>query len=117
VYYPGREGVTRTGIRGPSKEVIQASKAVAERFYQGMVSSLSGVFSSNGLKTDAATAIGARQGALTGSIFSQTPTVLVEMVVLTNPSDEQWIDSSDGFHAMVEALWKGVLASVPKRKL
>jgi N-acetylmuramoyl-L-alanine amidase len=39
--------------------------------------------------------VGARQGALTGSIFSQVPVVLIEMAVLTNPQDEAWIEKRE----------------------
>jgi N-acetylmuramoyl-L-alanine amidase len=111
LYYPANQGTT-AGVTGPSAEVITVSALAGNKFYRAMKSSLSGKFPSLGLKTDRETAIGSKQGALTGSIFSKVPTVLVEMVVLTNPSDEQWILSSVGFQAMVDALEKGVVASV-----
>ena len=60
------------------------------------------------------TAVGGRQGALTGSVFSKVPVLLVEMVVLTNAKDEAFILSKQGRALMVDALAKGVLAAVAK---
>jgi N-acetylmuramoyl-L-alanine amidase len=113
VYYPSRQGRT-AGFLGPSQAVIDSSRQAADRFYPAMRKSLEGKLSGLGLKTDLETAIGSKQGALTGSIFSQVPTVLVEMVVLTNPKDEDWILSKAGLDAMVEGLDAGVRAAVPK---
>lgn len=80
-----------------------------------MAKSLKGSLRDNGLKTDVQTAVGAKQGALTGSIFSQVPAVLVEMVVLTNRRDEAFILSKSGRAKMVEALTAGVLAAVKQK--
>jgi len=79
IYYPDRQG-TRYGVTGPVPSVIQASKAVAAPFYQGMKSVLTGRLTPRGIHGDSATYIGSRQGALTGSIFSQVP-------VLTGPRE------------------------------
>ncbi|AIE86350.1 N-acetylmuramoyl-L-alanine amidase domain protein [Fimbriimonas ginsengisoli Gsoil 348] len=114
VYYPAKPGTT-AGVTGPSQEVIEASKRAGGLVHSAMAKSLKGSVRDNGLKTDAQTAVGAKQGALTGSIFSQVPAVLVEMVVLTNRKDEAFILSKSGRAKMVEALAAGVLAAVKQK--
>lgn len=64
----------------------------------------------NGVKGDEDTFIGRRQGALTGSIFSEAPTILVEMVFLTNPKDAEWIKQDRNKQTMARALAAGVRA-------
>ncbi|MBT8398747.1 MAG: N-acetylmuramoyl-L-alanine amidase, partial [Gemmatimonadetes bacterium] len=56
------------------------------------------------------TAVGARQGALTGSIFSGIPVVTVEMVVITQPEGEAFIASEDGQLRMARAIAAGIEA-------
>ena len=112
VYYPAAPG-TSGGVTGPGQDVIDRSTEAASRFHKAMVSSLDGTLASEGLKTDRETAVGSKQGALTGSVFSKVPTVLVEMVVLTNPRDEDWILSKAGEAAMVAALEAGAKAATP----
>jgi N-acetylmuramoyl-L-alanine amidase len=112
VYYPDRQGVSH-GVRGPSPEVLARSKAAAPVFHRTMASKLAGVFHDNGLQPDAKTAVGGKQGALTGSVFSKVPVVLVEMCVLTNPKDEELMLSRRGFAAMTEALAAAIRAVVP----
>ena len=107
IYYPDRQG-TRYGVTGPAQSVIQASKAVATPFYQGMKSVLNGHLTPRGIHGDSATYIGSRQGALTGSIFSQVPVLTVEMCTLTIASDEQFISSENGQKLMVRALVQGL---------
>ncbi len=111
VYYPSQEGKSGT-MRGPSAEVVAQSARAAKLFHASLAVSLKGKHFDNGLKTDLATAVGAKQGALTGSIYSKVPTVLVEMVVLTNPKDEAFVASRSGFEALVEGLRQGVRAAV-----
>jgi N-acetylmuramoyl-L-alanine amidase len=74
----------------------------------GMREVLSGVVGDNRAKGDTATKIGGQQGALTGSIYSQAPTVTVEMVFLSNQSDAHFIGTEQGRTKMVEALAAGV---------
>lgn len=112
VYYPGAQGRAADGTIGPSKSVIASSKKAATLFHDEMAKSLAGSLSDLGLKTDAQSLVGSRQGALTGSIFSTVPTLLIEMCVLTNPKDENFILSKVGRAKMVTALEKGVLASL-----
>jgi N-acetylmuramoyl-L-alanine amidase len=64
----------------------------------------------NGLRGDEETLIGGRQGALTGSIFSKVPTVLVEMVFLTNSKDAEWIRQEGNKKAMARSLATAIRA-------
>jgi N-acetylmuramoyl-L-alanine amidase len=52
--------------------------------------------------------VGSRQGALTGSIFSEVPVVTVEMVVLSNAHDARFITSARGERRMAEAIAAGI---------
>lgn len=113
VYYPSQAGKV-DGVTGPSENVIRLSKDCAARFHAAMADALRGKLPDEGLKTDLQTAIGSKQGALTGSIYSHVPALLVEMVVLTNPKDEAFLVSRSGRAAMVDALTKGVLAALGK---
>lgn len=109
VYYPRKQGRAR-GALGPSAEVLRSSSAAAALFHRAFAAGLHGRLKDNGLRGDEETLIGARQGALTGSIFSQVPTILVEMVFLTNPADADWIKEQSNKAAMVKALVAGVRA-------
>lgn len=114
VYYPRLEGrVDR--VAGPSADVRRASQAAAEKFHPTLVKALQGKHPDRGLMTDRSTAIGRRQGALTGSIYSKVPVVLVELAVLSNSKDEAFLQSKEGFEALCQALASGVLAAVPRR--
>lgn len=110
VYYPDRQGKVN-GFRGPSPRVLKASRERAVAFHRAMAAKLRGRLRDRGLQPDTATAIGARQGALTGSIYAEIPVLLVEMVVITNPKDENFILSARGRKRMVEALVDGVVAA------
>jgi N-acetylmuramoyl-L-alanine amidase len=103
VYAPDRQG-TADGVVGPSAAVIARSQSASKVFYSTMVADLSGQLSARGLHSDTATRIGAKQGALTGSVFAKVPVVLIEMCVLTNPSDEAFISSNKGQDEMAAAL-------------
>src|SRR5207244_11175274 len=83
ISYPRKEGTVH-GVTGPSKDVLQSSAAAAKQFHTAFATALEQKLRDNGVKGDEDTFIGSRQGALTGSIFSETPTILVEMVFLTN---------------------------------
>jgi N-acetylmuramoyl-L-alanine amidase len=107
IYAPDRQG-TRYGVTGPSQSVIAASTEAMGPFYEGMKSVLSGTLPGRGTHGDSATYVGSRQGALTGSIFSEVPTLTIEMVVLTNAQDEAFISSEAGQQKMVEALRAGL---------
>lgn len=114
VFVPTHPG-TAEGVTGPSKRVIDQSVRYATAFHAAMAQSLKGELRNLGLASDDKTAVGSKQGALTGSVFSEVPVLLVEMVVLTNRKDEVFIFSRSGHRAMVEALAAGVRAAVPPR--
>lgn len=115
VYYPDKAGrVDR--VTGPSSSVREQSGTLAANFHPALVKGLAGKHPDRGLLTDRDTAIGRRQGALTGSIYSKVPVILVEMAVLSNPKDEAFLTSKDGFEQLCRALAFGVRAAVPRMK-
>jgi N-acetylmuramoyl-L-alanine amidase len=114
VYYPDRQGLS-LGVRGPAPEVLASSRKAALAFHGALEKNTRGVFRDNGLQPDAKTAVGSKQGALTGSVFSKVPVVLVEMCVLTNPKDEALMLSERGMNAMVGALAAAVRAAAGLR--
>lgn len=111
VYYPDRQGKAE-GRTGPSEKVIRLSKDAAQIVHQAMIKGITPALHDGGLKGDSQTFIGSKQGALTGSIFSEVPVVLVEMVVLSNASDARFIGTSDGQEAMAQALASGVIMAL-----
>ena len=114
VYYPDKAGrVDR--ISGPAKEVREKSSVLAARFHPALMRALDGKHPDRGLLTDRDTAIGRRQGALTGSIYSKVPVILIEMAVLSNPKDEAFLTSKDGFELLCQSLRAGVHAAVPRK--
>jgi N-acetylmuramoyl-L-alanine amidase len=110
-YFPSQRGSV-SGIGGPAADVLLRSKALANVFHAALGRELRGSLRDNGLKTDLSTGVGAKQGALTGSIFSKVPVVLVEMVVLTNPKDEAFISSKSGQVKMARALAAATSAAI-----
>lgn len=114
VYYPAEAGKSG-GQTGPSEQVRKASGEMAKKLHTALIQELNGVHPDRGLMTDRQTAIGRRQGALTGSVFSNVPVILVELCVLTNPKDEAWVASREGRAKLVSALALGVEAAVPIR--
>ena len=62
------------------------------------------------LKGDEQTFIGGKQGALTGSIYSQVPALLVEMANLAKPADAKWIGEAENQRTIAKALLAGVKA-------
>lgn len=68
-----------------------------------------------GIKGDSKTAVGSRQGALTGSIFSEIPVVTIEMVVITDPEEEAFIASEEGQDKMARAIVAGIDAYYASR--
>ncbi|RYG32538.1 N-acetylmuramoyl-L-alanine amidase, partial [bacterium] len=90
VYWPSQQG-TAQGRTGPALEVIAKTGPIAKRFHAALAKEMKGLLRDNGLKGDRSTYIGGKQGALTGSIFSEVPVVLIELCVLTNPKDEAFM--------------------------
>ncbi len=113
-FYPDREG-TRFGVTGPTSDVIDGSRALAESFHPAMIEVLGSDWTDLGIKGDSKTYVGSRQGALTGSIFSKVPVVTVEMVVLTQPDDEAFIAEQAGQDRMARAIAAGIDAYFQSR--
>lgn len=115
VYYPDRQG-TAHGRTGPSREVMERSRAAALALDSALAAELSpGYLHDGGVLGDSRTFIGSRQGALTGSIFSRVPVVTVEMAVLTDARDARFISSPDGQRRMAHALAAGITRFAPPR--
>ncbi len=108
-YYPDRTG-TRFGVTGPSPAVMVSSRRAAAVFQPAVIAALHGVLKDNGIKGDSKTGVGGKQGALTGSIFSQVPALTVEMCVLTNAHDYKFIRTPAGQEQMAQALLAGAEA-------
>ena len=109
VYYPDRQGRTKDGAVGPSARVVEASGRAARAIHEGMKEVLDGQLDDNGVRTDFQTKVGREQGgALTGSIFSDVPVVTVEMVVLSDAGDAEFIKAEAGQQKMAEAIAGGV---------
>jgi N-acetylmuramoyl-L-alanine amidase len=109
VYYPRKQGTAR-GVTGPAVDVLRSSKSAAQAFHAALAQGLRGKLKDNGLRGDEQTFIGGKQGALTGSIFSKVPTILVEMVFLTTPQDAEWIKQPSNKKLMAEAIAEGIRA-------
>ncbi len=109
VYYPDRRGQTKDGTSGPSPSVIEESRRAAEAVRAGMAEGLAGVLKDNGVRTDNQTKVGREQGgALTGSIFSEVPVVTVEMVVLSDRDDAEFIKAEEGQQKMAASIADGI---------
>jgi N-acetylmuramoyl-L-alanine amidase len=112
IYYPDRHG-TAHGRTGPDASVMRASEAAADSLHVSMSRLLAGKLKDGGVRGDSKTAIGARQGALTGSIFSRVPVVLIEMVTLSNARDAAFIEKPAGMSLMAQAIANGIGRYVP----
>jgi N-acetylmuramoyl-L-alanine amidase len=112
LYHPDR-AATVQGRTGPSADVRQRSRMAAESIHVSMAGHFSGVLKDGGVRGDSRTAIGAKQGALTGSVFSDVPVVLIEMATLSNAADARFIRSAKGQSRMAQALAEGIGRFVP----
>ncbi|RYG44381.1 hypothetical protein EON79_15035 [bacterium] len=92
--------------------MIARTGPIAKRFHAELATGLKGLLRDNGLKGDRSTYIGGKQGALTGSIFSEVPVVLIELCVLTNPKDEAFMSLPLNRDKVAAALAKAVTASL-----
>lgn len=110
-YYPATKGTVK-GVSGPSDEVIASSRKAGKAFHAALIQALAGALKDRGLKTDRQTAIGGKQGALTGSIYSKVPVILVEMCVLQSNHDEAFISTATGQRKLAQAILEGVRAAV-----
>lgn len=107
LYYPDRPGTVQ-GVTGPSVSVIEQSRRAAMAIQAGLEKNLAGHLRVNPIKTDSVTYVGSKQGALTGSIFSEVPAVVVEMVYLNNASDAAFIGESANQDIMAAAIFAGI---------
>jgi len=112
LYYPDRPGRSKDGDVGPSPSVCQRSGQAAKTLRESMASYLKGSLKDNGVKTDSQTAVGSKQGALTGSIYSHVPVVTVEMVFLSSKKDAEFIKMEEGQQKMAQALADGIVRFV-----
>jgi len=113
-YAPNQEGVSG-GVHGPSQDVIGSSQTMGRIFHETMVTSLHHALVDRGFHPDTMTAVGAKQGALTGSIYSRVPVVLVEICVLTNPQDEQFILQPKNQELVSTSIAAGIEAALGAR--
>ncbi len=112
LYYPDRSGKSKEGDVGPSQSVCHKSGQAAKTLRESMASNLKGSLKDNGVKTDSQTAVGSKQGALTGSIYSHVPVVTVEMVFLSSKKDAEFIKTEEGQQKMAQALADGIVRFV-----
>jgi N-acetylmuramoyl-L-alanine amidase len=109
IYYPDRRGRAKDGTTGPAADVIEESRRAAEAVHSGLAEGLRGALNDNGVRTDYQTKVGREQGgALTGSIFSEVPVVTIEMVVLSDSGDAEFIKTEEGQRRMAESIADGV---------
>jgi N-acetylmuramoyl-L-alanine amidase len=109
IYYPRKQGHVK-GKQGPPLSVIEASAQAARTFHAALAAELRPHLKDNGVKGDEQTFIGGKQGALTGSIYSQVPALLVEMANLAKRNDAKWISEPENQQTMAKALLAGVKA-------
>lgn len=109
-YFPDRQGTTSDGVTGPTNEVISRSETLARIFHPALIAAMGPGWGDVGILGDSRTAVGERQGALTGSIFSRVPAVTVEMVSLANEDDDAFITTEAGQERMARALAAGIEA-------
>ena len=112
IYHPDR-AATVQGRTGPSEAVMGASAAAAESLHVSMSRMLAGKLKDGGVRGDSKTAIGSKQGALTGSVFSDVPVVLIEMVTLSNARDAAFIKQPAGQSLMAQAIAQGIARYAP----
>lgn len=107
IYYPDRVGRAE-GQKGPSQQVLVSSRQAAFAVHEGMEKDLVGVLRDRGVKNENFTKIGHAIGALTTSVFSEVPTITVEMVFLNDVHDANFIKSQSGQEKMAQALADGI---------
>ena len=115
-YFPDRQAKIQ-GHLGPSKEVIQKSEKLAPIFHRAMVESLNGALPDLGFMSEQKTFIGGKQGALTGSVFSEVPVFLVELCAVDNKHDAAFAKTEAGRQAFARALVAGIKACVKEGDL
>lgn len=111
-YFPDQQGTTGDGVTGPCQEVIDSSRAIAEVFHPAMIAAMGEGWHDMGVLGDSRTAVGSRQGALTGSIFAEVPVITVEMISLTNADDAAFILVEENQDKLAHALAKGIIVTL-----
>jgi len=114
VYYPDKPG-TAQGVTGPNEDVISQSRLAAECMQLGLAKILGSHLKLNPIRTDSITYVGLKQGALTGSIFSRVPAVVVEMVYLSNASDAVFIKDAKGQDLVARGILAGIEEFISKK--
>lgn len=109
-YFADKRG-TIGGKTGPTKGVLSKVKSLAAAFHNSLIKNLNGLLKDRGLKTDRQTKVGAKNGALIGSIHCECPSILVEMCVLSNVEDEKVISSKAGRTKLAMALLQAVVSA------
>ena len=105
-YYADRPGRHGDDV-GPPQDICDASGRAARQLDAGVREKLGEALKDNGVKTDRQTAVGAKQGALTGSIYARVPAVTIEMVFLSNLDDTHWIEDHDHQADLAAAMGHG----------
>ncbi|MCU0316316.1 MAG: N-acetylmuramoyl-L-alanine amidase [Fimbriimonadaceae bacterium] len=113
-FYPHRQARVQ-GVLGPPTAILHQMKTLAPSFHKAAYGELMGKLKDLGVQTEAKTAIGARQGALTGSVFSKVPVLLLELCVVTNDQDSKFASTKEGQEAFARAILAGTRATVPLR--
>ena len=108
-YYPDHQ-VSLQGHFGPPKLVLDRSAEMAPLFHQAMVSSLAKALPDLGCFSERKTSVGGKQGALTGSVFSEVPVFLVELCAVDNKHDAAFASTDEGKSKFANALVAGVKA-------
>lgn len=108
IYYPDRVGLSGCRL-GPSPKVIQQSCEAAKDMHTAMKTGLDDLLRDRGVRGDSKTHYGSKfGGGLTTSIWSEVPTLTIEMVFLNNRSDAQFIKGEAGQMAMADAIADGI---------
>lgn len=107
IYYPDRQGEA-DGRYGPMREIRIASQEAAAKVHDGMREVLGEALKDRGVKGESFTKIGRKYGGLTTSIWSDVPTITVEMVFLNSRYDARFIKSEKGQQRMANALALGI---------
>lgn len=115
LYYPDGQGTVQ-GRTGPSAAMRAASKLAAEAIHAGMTASPTGTLRDDGVRGESATAVGHRQGALTGSIFSKVPAVTIEMAVLSHHGDAAYIRQPENQVQLATAIAAGIQRFLATRR-
>lgn len=112
VYAPMKQGKSGTKV-GPSNEVIKESIRIGKLIHAELKLSIGKKLNDNGFLSDEKTLVGSKQGALTGSIYSEVPVILLELVRLTDAGDDAFIASSKGQEEYAKALANAIEKAIP----